>query len=823
MGKAIRFNQFSILVLLLVISPLFAVTGFGQVSITDARAFEVSFTEDETSRMRAGIELSVHSPVLSADERSRRFTSTSEHQGGSFFVESSGEIAFGTYYNQATENILANLPFRNATSKSLDKLSVAFDFMYLSTQTDASQTFQLSYRINGGEWIKPSGGSFSSDFLQSDEGGWDTFSIQITLDQLFLRPNDNIDLRWSSSTLSAYDEFLPMALQKIGIYPSEIVPKQLRSGSLIITELMPRHRTGRGFVEYAEIYNSSENPINLKGLILEAGYDAVVIQHNLEAAPYQTVVIANYDGVDSFDEIADYKYTGTLLGGLSGRLEARFEDVEAAKALYDAREHGVAQQLDHLQNAYDGYSGMRYFTSAPQQWNSNFYGDPGNIEDSRKLFTKTISAKGWHVFDPPGHLTASLNRDIDDELEPIFRIGETDQSQRRAPFLYYHSADKPITLYSIVEDNEPTGERKLNQLREVNLTPLDISLTERASLSRIVRPQGGHSFPALLSWNNDNQAFELLWREDDMITPWSAVFASGVESDTYAAQLAEAGSDVSWQGLSRMINLTLVEEASTNRGASVYDQALIGFWDTPTEIEDQRLDLPKIWSPIMEMAGVERKPFIYLKASEANHQTNSFLNFEHTPDGVVQIGVGVRLSQTNSRYRIDWDDIDSLPDHWEIEFVDAELNEIINMQREHSYSFSERSDKITQGMRNPELNFKNVEETDYSRFFVRISSSGNLGMFERENESPDSIELKQNYPNPFNPSTTVVFYLPGSTQVRIGVYNVVGQQVGVLVDERLSAGEHTVVWNAMDMPSGVYIVQLEAGRTVETRKITLIK
>jgi len=126
-------------------------------------------------------------------------------------------------------------------------------------------------------------------------------------------------------------------------------------------------------------------------------------------------------------------------------------------------------------------------------------------------------------------------------------------------------------------------------------------------------------------------------------------------------------------------------------------------------------------------------------------------------------------------------------------------------------------------MRDPGLNFKTVEETDYSRFFVRVSSSGQLGSFERDDVSPESIELRQNYPNPFNPTTTVVFYLPNSTQVRIGVYNVVGQQVGVLVDDFMSSGEHSVIWNAMDMPSGIYIVQLETGNTVKTRKITLIK
>jgi hypothetical protein len=170
-----------------------------------------------------------------------------------------------------------------------------------------------------------------------------------------------------------------------------------------------------------------------------------------------------------------------------------------------------------------------------------------------------------------------------------------------------------------------------------------------------------------------------------------------------------------------------------------------------------------------------------------------------------------------------WDSIDTLPEQWEIEFVDAELGERVNMREENSYSFFERSEQVRQGIDDPNRSFQPVEAGDYSRFYIRISSTGDLEMFETESETPESIELKQNYPNPFNPTTTIGFYLPKITDVRIGVYNVVGQQVGQLVDERLGAGDHSVTWNALDMPSGVYIVQMEAMNTVQTRKITLIK
>ncbi len=88
---------------------------------------------------------------------------------------------------------------------------------------------------------------------------------------------------------------------------------------------------------------------------------------------------------------------------------------------------------------------------------------------------------------------------------------------------------------------------------------------------------------------------------------------------------------------------------------------------------------------------------------------------------------------------------------------------------------------------------------------------------------PQELDLHQNYPNPFNPVTTISFYLPENTEVRLSVFNIVGQPVAELVNGSLSAGEHTVEWDASDMPSGMYIYQLEVGSRIMTRKMTLVK
>jgi Secretion system C-terminal sorting domain len=89
--------------------------------------------------------------------------------------------------------------------------------------------------------------------------------------------------------------------------------------------------------------------------------------------------------------------------------------------------------------------------------------------------------------------------------------------------------------------------------------------------------------------------------------------------------------------------------------------------------------------------------------------------------------------------------------------------------------------------------------------------------------TPSSISLKQNYPNPFNPSTTIEFGIPESQFVILAVYNLLGEQVGLLVNEYLSAGSYKATWDASDLPSGIYIYKLSAGEFSQSNKMILLR
>ena len=89
--------------------------------------------------------------------------------------------------------------------------------------------------------------------------------------------------------------------------------------------------------------------------------------------------------------------------------------------------------------------------------------------------------------------------------------------------------------------------------------------------------------------------------------------------------------------------------------------------------------------------------------------------------------------------------------------------------------------------------------------------------------SAKSFALEQNYPNPFNPSTTIEFTLDKKSDVKLTIFNMLGQEVTTLVNEVRDAGAHREIWDASNVASGVYFYKLSAGDLTRTKKMVLLK
>ncbi|KAA3600444.1 MAG: T9SS C-terminal target domain-containing protein [Calditrichaeota bacterium] len=97
-----------------------------------------------------------------------------------------------------------------------------------------------------------------------------------------------------------------------------------------------------------------------------------------------------------------------------------------------------------------------------------------------------------------------------------------------------------------------------------------------------------------------------------------------------------------------------------------------------------------------------------------------------------------------------------------------------------------------------------------------------------ENQIPDLFVLHQNYPNPFNPKTNIRFDLPENSQVKLKIYNLLGQEVRTLINEEMSAGFKSVIWNGKNnsgnfISSGIYVYQIITDKHIKSKKMLFLK
>ena len=92
-----------------------------------------------------------------------------------------------------------------------------------------------------------------------------------------------------------------------------------------------------------------------------------------------------------------------------------------------------------------------------------------------------------------------------------------------------------------------------------------------------------------------------------------------------------------------------------------------------------------------------------------------------------------------------------------------------------------------------------------------------------EGTVPEYFHLVQNYPNPFNPSTTIEYSIPQKSDVQVTIYNMLGQKVAVLVNEKKDPGRYRVQWNATRMASGLYFYELRADNFTGVKKMLFLK
>jgi hypothetical protein len=115
-------------------------------------------------------------------------------------------------------------------------------------------------------------------------------------------------------------------------------------------------------------------------------------------------------------------------------------------------------------------------------------------------------------------------------------------------------------------------------------------------------------------------------------------------------------------------------------------------------------------------------------------------------------------------------------------------------------------------------NFQNITTANFHTSNLTLSTNSH------KPEVPTEYQLLQNYPNPFNPHTNIGFSLKNESEVKLVVYNLLGEMIKELVNNKIAAGNHEYTFNSDGLPSGTYLYQLEANnQIIGVKKMTLIK
>jgi len=112
----------------------------------------------------------------------------------------------------------------------------------------------------------------------------------------------------------------------------------------------------------------------------------------------------------------------------------------------------------------------------------------------------------------------------------------------------------------------------------------------------------------------------------------------------------------------------------------------------------------------------------------------------------------------------------------------------------------------------------------YGGKILKTTNGGVTFVEESEiDEIPTDYSLSQNYPNPFNPTTKIRYTVPQISNVVIKAFDILGNEIEILVNEEKQTGTYEITWSAEGLPSGVYFYRIQAGSFVDTKKMILLK
>ncbi|MFU8811657.1 MAG: T9SS type A sorting domain-containing protein [Balneolaceae bacterium] len=731
--------------------------------------------------------------------------------------ESTEQIAVNTGSGLAVaarasrENEFVHSAFRieNGTERPFGTLTFAFDLVYRYQDGSEPGNLYFEYRTQNGRWKSVESAALRTARVAPDPGEWNYISTQFTLSDIFLSPGEEVHIRWLYDESWERETEAVMALQRLEVMPRPFEFATIQNGELMVTEILPYVDEGRFRGEFIEIYNPGPDSILLQGIAVATQAGSYRIQTDKILPPYQLFTIGSVSN-PSEDTVLDYVYEKPLITTLSGTVFLQYNDRELARITYSAPEPGVAMQLTHTAAARDGYTSMQDLEPVSIRRADGLFASPGSLP-AEKRFTRIRHNPGWTLFSAPGPpMSGAMSPTLSDvRVYPIQwdETGFFTDPQAGEELFFIRSEEGATRSYLNREFSwMPLGEADGKYLyANANGKPMSI---------HSLRDALGTAPDGWLIWDARSARFDYQPADEDPVAaPWSVVMISREVAYT------EETNNVRGDSRNAEFQIPLVL-ANREEGGSVRAEIRV---DT-RQLQDERDQLPAFF-PLSAGTVHQEKDHLALGLRSVtnpnfSNRPSSYIRHTLNEDGRAQFLLDLYSSDRSGQYTLHWRGMQVHDEAWIVELTHLPTGRTVNMLEE-----SEITLPAIHRIPEPTDNGPHIQPmtpTD-SDWLISIYPQEVLSERPEQDEIPESVNLRQNYPNPFNPATTISFYLPEQQHVRLSVFNIVGQQVELLEEGTLQAGDHTRVWDATSMPSGVYIIHLEAGQQIFSRKMTLIK
>jgi len=316
---------------------------------------------------------------------------------------------------------------------------------------------------------------------------------------------------------------------------------------------------------------------------------------------------------------------------------------------------------------------------------------------------------------------------------------------------------------------------------------------------------------------------------DDKVAAWQGFMVENVDATSIeypASARTDGATFLKDRKLAQKRVVFTLEGENTEAGLRTRDAANLVFAEQAEEGWDlldatQLTPLAGSYATLSFVGEVNEQPVLKVQESRPSE-------FE----GRFQIPMAFNPYNMGGDFTVSWDGLPDLPSDWQFTLTDLHTGQSVNLREADKYAFSyENGDQsrlaksVGTGAAFSEVKplvLSEDEKKDVGERFLLIVDSEPLSS-EIPGDVPQKLELSQNYPNPFNPSTVISYTVPEQAHIRLTVYDMLGREISVLVNEQQGPGSYDVTWDGTEFTSGMYLYRLEAGSKSITRRMTFIK